>query len=238
MTTKPTSDNRHSPGPSVRAVAIAAVSLVLATAALFGATRVFVVSASYPNADQTHQQAERQIQTGAPQVPQAFEPLPDGRVMVSGTPQATPAPTEIPVVPRVISSDATVARAETAPNSDVSAITAHSTLASPTAEQTSEIGLAYSQFIDVIHDARVNLDPARLTDVAAGNELDALRREIEQDRALGRPLQVRAEQESAFVLGVQDDRADVAAPGGSLIYRLQRIDGVWKVVDARTPDKH
>jgi hypothetical protein len=238
MTTKPTTENHYSPRPSVRAVAIGAASLVLATAALFGAARVFVVSASDPNTDATHQQAERQIQTGEPQMPQASEPLPDGTVLVSGAPQSTPAPTEIRVVARVISSDATVAPAETAPTSDMSVITANSTLASPTAEETSEIGLAYSQFIDVTRNARVNLDPARLSDVAAGKELDTLRHEIEQDRALGRALQPPVEQESVFVLGVQDDRADVAAPGGSLIYGLQRIDGVWKVVDARTRDKH
>jgi hypothetical protein len=235
---EPTTENHNSPRPRVQAVAIAVLTLVLAIAALFGAARVFVVTASDANNDEALQQAPRQIQIGVPQAQQVSKPLPDGMVLVSGTPPATPAPTQIPAVPRVISFGATVAPALAAPSSNLSAITANTTLASPTAQQTSEIGFAYTQFIDVTREARLKLDPARLTDVAAGDELDSLRHEIEQDRALGRVLQVPVEQESVFVLGVQDDRADVAAPGGSLIYRLQRIDGIWKVVDARTPDKH
>jgi hypothetical protein len=236
---EPTTRNHNSPRPPVRAIAIAALTLVLAAAALFGATRVFLVAASDGNEDAALQQAAAsQVQIGVPQAQQAPKPLPDGRVLVSGTLPATPAPTQIPDVPRVISSGATVAPAEAAPGSNLSAITANTALASPTAQQTSEIGIAYGQFIDVTRDARFKLDPARLTDVAAGNELDSLRHEIDQDRALGRALQVPVEHESVFVLGVQDDQADVAASAASVIYRLQRIDGIWKVVDARTPDKH
>jgi hypothetical protein len=113
----PTTENHNSPRPSVRAVAIAALTLVIAVAALFGATRVFLVAASEPNKDAALQQAGRQIQTGVPQAQQASEPLPDGMVLVSGTPPATPAPTQIPVVPPVISSGATVAPATAAPSS-------------------------------------------------------------------------------------------------------------------------
>jgi hypothetical protein len=47
---------------------------------------------------------------------------------------------------------------------------------------------------------------------------------------------VPIEHESVFVLGVHDDQADVAASAASTIYRLQRIDGIWKVVDARMPE--
>jgi len=236
---EPTTNKHTARTRPVRRVAITALTLVLAIAALLGAARVLVVAASDANNEEALQQAPRQIQTGVLQEQQAPRPLPDGMVLVTGTPPAaTSTPTQIPDVPRVISSGATVAPATVAPSSNLSGILANTTLASPTAQQTSEIGLAYKQFIDVTTDARRTLDPARLTDVAAGNELDSLRHEIEQDRTLGRALQMPVQQDSVFVLGVQDDRADVAGPGGSVIYRLQRIDGMWKVVDARMPDKH
>jgi cytoskeletal protein RodZ len=135
-------------------------------------------------------------------------------------------------------------------------------LPTPTAEQAEEIALAYKNYFDVTGEALLNLDPTPLDGVAAGSELESLQRDIEQDRAKGRALQTNVQHDQVYVLDVYGDEADVAdryrdssiyvdpqtggplpgqvapdspelAPAVSVIYHLQRIDGIWKVVSGR-----
>jgi hypothetical protein len=128
-------------------------------------------------------------------------------------------------------------------------------------EQAAEIAAAYKRYFDVSGEALLNLDPTSLDEVTSGQELAGLQRDIEEDRAQGRALQTNVQHE-AVVIDVQGDEADVAdrykdssiyvnpisheplpgqvvpaspdvAPAVSVVYHLQRIDGVWKVVSGK-----
>jgi hypothetical protein len=130
----------------------------------------------------------------------------------------------------------------------------------PPPELDAEISEAYLHYFQVTTDALYALDPTGLDDVAANGELAALEKNIEDNRALGRALDTDV-QHSFIVSNVDGDNADVAdryedssvyvdattheplpgqvrpaspdvAPVVTVIYHLQRIDGVWKVIGA------
>jgi hypothetical protein len=119
-----------------------------------------------------------------------------------------------------------------------------------------EIEAAYTQYWDARAQAVWTLDPVPLDDVAAGEELLALRRDVEQLRSEGRAI--RAEVEHQYtVLAVDGDQAQIAdrgrdfsiyvdastkeplagqarpdeasAPLTTSLYFLRRTDGKWKV---------
>ena len=121
-----------------------------------------------------------------------------------------------------------------------------------------EISQAYLRYFQARSDALLALDPAPLDEVAAGSALAGLQKDIEGDRAQGRALQTSVQHEFV-VLSVDGDTAQVAdryrdssiyvdpvtqqplpgqvipaspdqAPEVKVIYQMQRIDGVWKVV--------
>ena len=121
-----------------------------------------------------------------------------------------------------------------------------------------EVAQAYLHYFDVTSEALLNLDPSRLSEVATGSALAGLEQGIAEDRAQGRAVETNVQHDFA-VLVVQGDEAIVAdryrdssifvnpdtheplpgqvvpaspdqAPLVKVLYYLQRIDGVWKVV--------
>jgi hypothetical protein len=129
----------------------------------------------------------------------------------------------------------------------------------PLPELESAVSAAYLHYFEVSRDALFNLDPAQLDQVSGGHELSALQEDIASDRAAGRALKTDVEH-NFRVLTVINDQAVIAdsyrdssiyvdavshqplsgqvipsspsqAPTVSVIYKLQLIDGIWKVVD-------
>jgi hypothetical protein len=121
-----------------------------------------------------------------------------------------------------------------------------------------EVADAYLHYFDVTSEALLNLDPSRLPEVAAGATLAGLEQGIAEDSAQNRALETHVQHDFA-VLMVQGDEAVVAdqyrdgsvfvdpktheplagqvipaspeqAPLVKVLYHLQRMDGVWKVV--------
>jgi hypothetical protein len=126
-------------------------------------------------------------------------------------------------------------------------------------ELEAQVSDAYKHYWQVKANSFLALDPGPLDSVAAGNELTALRKDLENDRANGRATRMKV-QNNFIVVSANDDQAQVAdrlrdlsiyvdpstqqplpaeiepaspevAPEVKAIYQLQRIDGVWKVVD-------
>jgi hypothetical protein len=231
-------------------------------ALLLGAVAFVAVPAWEARSEAVRQQPP-QVQTGVPPTPASATAVQAAPAQVtSGPPPVTPAPTRTSISQPVITTGATPAStavSHATVTSLQSVLGAETNLPPPTALQTAEIGRAYKTFLDVTSDARLHLDQSRLADVASGNELDSLKREIEQDRGLGRALETDIAHQQVFVLGVQNDRADVAdsyrdnskyvdpatrltltgqaatssgaaPPVLSVIYHLQRTNGIWRVV--------
>ena len=126
-------------------------------------------------------------------------------------------------------------------------------------EPAKEVASAYLRYFQVSAEALFQLKPELLDEATAGEELAALQKNIEDDRARGRALRTDV-QHYCVVLRVQGDNAYVGddyrdssiyvdavthsplpgqevppspdvAPEFKVVYELQRIDGVWKVVD-------
>jgi len=112
---------------------------------------------------------------------------------------------------------------------------------------------AYNQFWQIRSQALLELDPSQLVHVTAGPVLDGERRAIETLRAQNRAQQVEVEHNARILFASADEAAvedhyvshtvlvDAASkapieppPSTSwrLAYRLQKIDGVWKVVES------
>jgi hypothetical protein len=125
-----------------------------------------------------------------------------------------------------------------------------------------EVADAYLHYFAVTGQALYQLNPDLLDEVTAGPELATLRKNIEDDRSQGRALRTDV-QHYCVVLQVDGDAADVwdhyrdssidvdpttheplpgqdipsspdVAPDFTVIYQLQRLAGVWKVVDGET----
>jgi hypothetical protein len=131
-----------------------------------------------------------------------------------------------------------------------------SVLPSVAPELRREVETAYSQYWDARAQAVWTLDPAPLDDVATGDELLALRRDVQQLRGEGRAI--KAEVQHQFtVVSVDGDEAQVAdrfrdfsiyvdpstkkplpgqvrpdeanAPLSTILYFLRNEGGTWKV---------
>ncbi len=250
-------------GSPVRVFVIGAIVIIAVVAALLIAIRVFLFPIWEANSEGARQVATAQVQIAAAMTQEAVTPVPTLSVpAAAATPQPTTAPAAIPSGTPV---PATAAPTQAAPSAGAQApapTVARANLPTPTAEQAAEIAVAYKNYFDVTGDALLNLDPTSLSDVAAGPELDSLRKDIEDDKAQGRALQTNVQHEQVYVLGIQGDEADVAdryrdssiyvdpqtrtplpgqvapaspdvTPAVSVIYHLQRLDGTWKVVSGQ-----
>jgi hypothetical protein len=178
------------------------------------------------------------------------------QVTAASTPLATAAPAP------AVQATGTPAPSVAGPTPVAVASATPNNLPTPTAEQAEEIALAYKNYFDARSEALLNLDPSVLDDVAAGESLAGLQRTIEENRAQGRALQTNVEHVQVFVTGFNGSDAEVAdqyrdssifvdpvthnplpgqvapaspdvAPLVSVVYHLQRIDGVWKVVSGQ-----
>ena len=243
-------------GSPVRVFVIGAIVIIAVVAALLIAIRLFLFPIWEANSEGARQVATAQVQIAAAMTQEASTPLPTGTAQPASLANPLPVPTSRPTdVPQPASTAVIIVTATPIP----SAGSGLTDLPTPTSDQAAEIAAAYKKYFDARSEALLNLDPSLLADVAAGQSLTGLQQTIEDDRTQGRALQTNVEHEQVFVVGYQGDRADVAdqyrdssifvdptthaplpgqnaptspdvAPEVSVVYHLQRIDGVWKVV--------
>ena len=192
--------------------------------------------------------------TGAVQTP-APTPMPTTAVAVAPTIQPTPAPLVAPVEQQTV----TALASATGVGSGVPNVNG-TPYPLPTAapEVAAAVSDAYSHYWSVRADAFLNLDPTDLDQVAAGDELAALQKSINDFRAQGKALDTDV-QHHFTVVTVIDDQAVVSdrfrdssiyvspddhtplpgqvkpdspdtAPEVQALYKLELIDGTWKVV--------
>jgi hypothetical protein len=121
-----------------------------------------------------------------------------------------------------------------------------------------EIEAAYRKYWEVRADALLNLNESRLSEVMAGAELERSRQQVAELKSQGRAAKIVVDHMLAF-LQVSERQAQLydyytnrsyvvdaatkqpiqtPGPGGiaKVSYDLQKIDGVWKVVDGRRHD--
>jgi hypothetical protein len=127
-------------------------------------------------------------------------------------------------------------------------------------ELVQAVSEAYLHYWQVVADTALSLDPAPLDQVAAGDQLAALQKSIENDKANSRATRMDT-QHNFVVISATTSQAEVAdrlhyavtmvdadsheplqnqaqptsadqAPETDAILDLQNIDGVWKVVYA------
>jgi hypothetical protein len=117
-----------------------------------------------------------------------------------------------------------------------------------------EVESAYSTFWDVRTDAALNLDVSRLPEVMAGTALERERQQIADLESRGVAAKIEADHDVGL-LSISEDEAELydeyvnrsylvdpvtREPVGTpepdevfkVSFRLQKIDGVWKVVDS------
>ena len=205
--------------------------------------------------------------TTAPTVAQTLAPTPAPAVAPTGVPTVQPTATVAAVVqPAEITSPA-----PTAPPlvGDVVEVNGTPVLAVngtplplPTArpDVAAAVSDAYQRYWSVRADALLRLDPTGLDQIAAGDELAALDKNIEDLRAQGRAVKTDV-QHHMSVLTVFEDKALVSdrvrdssvyvsredhqplpgqvapsspdqAPEVTSIYELELVDGTWKVVSS------
>ncbi len=175
---------------------------------------------------------------------------------VQPTPLATSAPAAVTSAPAAVTS--APAAVTSAPAAVSAAGVTPTPWPTVPPELNAEISAAYLNYFQVRGDALLALDSAPLSQVAANGELTALQKNIENDRAQGRALETNVQHEFV-VLSVQGNEAVVAdryrdssifvdpvtheplpgqvvpasadvAPVVKVVYHLQRIDGIWKVL--------
>jgi hypothetical protein len=181
------------------------------------------------------------------------------------TVQPTAAPTTAavaqPVETTTAATSATVPGAEVVEVNGTPVLEANGTpIPLPTAapDVAAAVSGAYLQYWSVRADALLNLDPANLDQVAAGDELSALNRDITDLSGQGKALRTDVQHDMS-VLTVFDDKALVSdrirdssvsvdpdthqtlpgqitpaspdeAPQLASLYQLELLDGQWKVV--------
>jgi hypothetical protein len=121
-----------------------------------------------------------------------------------------------------------------------------------------EVEAAYSKFWDVRTEAALNLDISRLPEVMAGPALEREQQQISDLQARGVAAVIEGDHEVGLLSLTQDEaelydeyvnrsylidpvtRQPVGAPEPEetvkVSFRLQKLDGVWKVVDSERHD--
>jgi hypothetical protein len=167
---------------------------------------------------------------------------------VAPTPRPTPAPTSQPTaVPASVTQPATAPAGQTAEPSSLPTVAP---------ELRREVESAYAQYWDARAQATWALDPSPLDNVATGDELLALRRDVDELRGEGRAIKTEVQHQYS-VLSVDGDHAQVAdrlrdfsiyvdastkeplpgqvrpddanAPLSTIVYFLRNEAGTWKV---------
>jgi hypothetical protein len=257
-------------GPSTAAEYPTAPTLTV-YAQYFGATATVADAAhrtavAQPVTPQPVQATSAPVVVPAPTVAPAATPEVATTVPAAAPqPATTAAPAAATSAPTPVGTQASAPGGQTEPARTVTAEAAGSEAATPTPlptvapELAAEVSDAYTRYWQAKANAFLALDSAPLDAVAAGNELAALRKDIDDDRAQGRAIRVKV-QSNFIVLYANEDQAQVAdrlrdlsvyvdpstqqplpgeaepvsselAPEIHAIYQLRRIDGVWKVVD-------
>lgn len=245
-----------------RVFAVGAVVIIAVVAGLLLAIRTFLFPVWEGNSEATRSVATAQARLDVLRTQEALTPHPTPKAApvaaVQPTLAPTRAPTAIPTVqPTPLATSASVA-VTLAPAAVSAAGMTPTPLPTVPPELNAEVSAAYLNYFQVRGDALLNLDPAPLTQVAAGQVLAGLQKQIESDRAQGRAIETNV-QHNFVVLSVQGDSATVAdgyrdfsvfvdpitheplpgqvvpasaeaAPLAKVVYHLQRIDGIWKVV--------
>jgi hypothetical protein len=127
-------------------------------------------------------------------------------------------------------------------------------------ELSAEVSAAYLHYWQVVSDSSLSLDPSHLGDVTAGDQLAALQKNLDEDKAAGRAIRMDI-QHNFVVVSASPTEAEVAdrsrdlsiwvdptsgdplpgqvqpaspdqAPEVDAVLDLQKIDGQWKVVYA------
>jgi len=209
----------------------------------------------------THGPAPQAIPASTTQ-PATTEP-PAAAATMASTPAVVGAATSVPTLANPPQSgDAQSLPARTATGVAVGA--GDSTVPTPwptvAPELEGQVSAAYARYWQVLADAFYLDDPSALDQVADGEQLVALRKNIEEDQAAGRATRVRV-QHNFIVASAHDDQAEVddqlqdssvfinpttheplasevepssaeAAPNFDSKFQLQLLDGTWKVVRA------
>ena len=253
-------DEGSAPRSAWRAFLIGAVLIVLVVGGLLWGIRAFVFPRLEANSDAERQVATAQAQLSGLQTQQALTPraTPTGASAASAvTPAGATAPVAA-VTPQPLATPAPTPAGAAAPGAGTEAGGGAATpLPTVPPALEAEVAEAYLHYFDVRSEALLNLDPSRLPEVAAGAALTGLEQGIEMDGAEGHAVQTDVQHDFA-VLRVEGDQAVVAdqyrdrsifvdpatrqplpgqvqpapeeAPVVRVLYYLQRIDGVWKVI--------
>ncbi len=257
------SDESGRSGSAWRVFVLGAVVIVVVVVSLLLALRSFLFPVFEANSETARSAATAQAQLAAMQTQQALAPGPTAASTAAPTAQPTAAPTQAPTPapaaqPAPVATRAPLATAVSTPVlATVNGTPASLPTVSPELDRV--ISEAYLRYFQVRSEALLALDPEPLEKVAAGNELAALKIDIESDRAQGRALATDV-QHQFNVVTVVGDSAVVAdryrdssiyvdpithtalpgqrqpsapdmAPEVKVLYQLQLIDGTWKVVD-------
>jgi hypothetical protein len=130
-------------------------------------------------------------------------PTPAPTTQSAAFPASAPAPTPAPTLAAPTAMPTVQPAAEPTPASTVSATSS----IRPELEQ--DVAQAYLRYFQVSAEALRTLNPIGLDSVASGEELDFLKKRIEEDRAAGKALDTNV-QHSFVVLSVRGDEAQVA----------------------------
>ena len=227
------------------------VGLFVFLAVVAFAVRAFLIPAlsgtSSPSAAEAHlgQLQTEEALTSVPTAQPALAPTAVPTVVAAVAP--TVVPTAAPATSTPVSAPA-VAAATVVPT------------AAPTVspELAAEVSQAYLRFFQVRADALYSNDESQLDQIAAGDALAGLRTAIEQNREAGRAIRIDVAH-NYKVVAATDESADVAddyrdssvyidpdtkqllpgevvpasaadAPEVKVVYHLQQMAGVWKVV--------
>ncbi len=258
---------------------IGAVSVLLVVGAILLVVRVWAVPALQARGSDSGIAGEATL--AALQTQQAIAPRPIATSGVAVVVEATPVPTSAPTAaakPAVVSqptpqtTGAPAAQATVAPSGNSAGVAVGTEVPSlngtpyplptPSPEMAKAVSDAYLRYWSVRGDALLSLDPSGLVETAAGDELAALEKNIESDRAQGRALKTDV-QHQLSVLTVIDGQAVVTdhfrdssiyldpathaplpgqvapsspdkAPEIGVLYKLKLINGAWKVVQGQT----
>lgn len=252
-------ERRGEPSPA-RVFILGAIVIVVLVAAVLAAIRTFVFPIWEANSEGVRQVATAQAQLSVAMTQEALTPAPTATTEVGAPVQPTSVQMALPTSTSIVV-QATAPTTPIPLFAGTPIAAALPALPTPTADQAAEIAAAYEEYFNVTSDALLNLDASKLSDVAADQELAALEQNIQEDRSQERALDTNVEHDF-YVIGYLGDEAEVAdrykdssiyvdpvthaplpgqvapaspdvAPTVSVIYRLRRIDGTWKVVSGQ-----